>query len=36
VAPIQTSSGAVLYGVLICGTGAPVAAMAAGPVTTPA
>jgi hypothetical protein len=33
VAPVQTSSGAVLYGVLICGSGAPVADVS-GAVTT--
>jgi hypothetical protein len=34
VAPVQTSSGAVLYGVLICGTGAPVAEDSSDLVTT--
>lgn len=34
VAPIQTASGAVSYGVLISGSGAPVAALASGAVAT--
>src|SRR5262245_3319901 len=34
VAPVQTSNGTVLYGVLICGSGAPVTAASSGPVTT--
>ena len=34
VAPVQMSSGAVLYGVLICGNGAPVTEVASGAITT--
>jgi hypothetical protein len=34
VTPVHTSSGPVLYGVLICGRGAAVAAAASSPLTT--
>jgi hypothetical protein len=34
IAPVQPMAGAVLYGILIAGTGAPLAAVASRPLTT--
>jgi hypothetical protein len=36
VAPVHNSSGVVMYGVLVCGSGAPIAAIAPAQVTTTA